>query len=1625
MMATTTDGLVESSSKNLDTRSAPEETGGDATTTTDVNFSRPSDWEHAAILMKQNLLTDLSRKGRFFARLLLPCVMLVLWTIGFYFNYPEQSASETEMRGFVIHPAESWQFPERIALGGSDVVDLSNLKNQLKDWVPTVGLIDEIANSSAFEARLANDMGVFVDNASSFGIYYEETYGIPSSSRPKLAGLQHALNSALLNASGVPHFNVTSVQRTPEMIEEKQGSSVRSAPVVFVILPGIFLSLAVVIMMMFLISPMVKEKLEGVTQALLVAGVKRHVYMLQWASYYSITGLVTAAGLTVLSFVWKIYPMSNPGLVFLSHLLAMIQTSVVSALVGQLVNQEELANGLPWILGFSSMAVAVPFLVLGVAKWALAVFSVFSPFVGMIAYSAIYAKYDVWGLSVGVHPGLNVASSGLLTVTLAQIAGIGFWVCAILLFCSLPRWTTKRNVFPPTREGLPAVLDGDAFEPLSPESEVVVSIRNLSRSFSSGCIKKSKPDEVLKGLNMNICRGEVFGFLGHNGAGKSTTIRILSGEIGLDDGVVTYNFASGSVSLGKGVMPEIRAKIGVCPQHNTVIGDLTCRETLQLFARLKGVRAKPGQGRDSGIHDQVDRLLDELKFKEEDADKPVKSFSGGMQRRVCIAIALLGDPEVVFLDEPTAGCDPYTRRQIWDLIINAKRGRSIVLTTHFLDEADVLSDRIGIINKGKLMTCGSTLFLKNYYGVGYSLRYDNAATVDLNSMVSGAKDVSGGSEGDEDFCWELPYGTEPSFPEILSTLEAAGASNVSLDLTTLEEVFLETEERALTESGSVSESNESGEFSDEEPNTDSGINNSRDPEEILSKMDFLTRIWEPPYGDIRPVSFWKRLGLIQHFMMGNAWKTRGAVSLNVVMPLIYMVACLVVVRVIGTPETESNTKPGISISPQLFHERSRFFGVPEICREAIAPLVPTDEPTDIKALFASGALPVSGGYWAFNRTLQYNLTMSPFALQIGEAALADCSLWLHGVEGGIQSRLVPLQYEPTPFRLDILLVPLGLTFGFVGMVFSVLDVLILKSNNIFGLFRTVGISDWAVNLGICCYKCTTTFLPFFFLVVALGVGLESVAFGNAGRWLGTVLLLLCYAYAVTPCGLLLATFLSDYKAASNSFPGTYMTFVSLPYSAWSVCLQLFPQARHLIMVIGDVLCIIPPFAFQRGIGAVMECSSVFQDSDLSWKTVWSFENRIWFVLLLMLVVGSLEWAWLRSRTLCRPPMTKLSISEASAAVPVDLSANDVIEEHDRSLESSAGIRARNLVKIFRMPAKRRKGGGGLKTAVSGLSFGVGEGELYALVGPNGAGKSVTMSLFSGQHTPEHGEVCLDGECASRKDKRISALFAKASVAFVPQADALFERKTVEEHLVFYARVRGLDLAATETQHHIDAIIELLGLKEHLSKESKALSGGFKRRLSLATALVGYPRCLMLDEVTTGMSPDARHVVWEVLKAKPAMRQAMPAILLSTHYMDEASALGTRIGIVVDGALVATGTLSDLQEKYCHSFFVEMTLEHDAPNTAQEQVLAAFSSHDMTAEFYELYPHRFKMKVPFTGDDNRTAQLAKIFTLLETNKLTLKIRFYSVAHMNLEQIFIDLCRKQLEADEDCEKSVSNR
>lgn len=227
-------------------------------------------------------------------------------------------------------------------------------------------------------------------------------------------------------------------------------------------------------------------------------------------------------------------------------------------------------------------------------------------------------------------------------------------------------------------------------------SETAVEVKNLKKYF--GDVK------ALNGVSLRVDKGKIYGLLGPNGAGKTTVVRTLATLIEPDSGEVTI----GGLDVVE-QSTQVRRMIGLAGQFAAVDDYLTGRETLMMVARLYHVPKKEAKKR-------TEELLKRLSLQDA-ADRPAKTYSGGMRRRLDLGASLVGRPEILFLDEPTTGLDPRTRQELWGLIRElVAEGRTLLLTTQYLEEADALCDYISIIDRGKVVKSGTATQLKSSLG---------------------------------------------------------------------------------------------------------------------------------------------------------------------------------------------------------------------------------------------------------------------------------------------------------------------------------------------------------------------------------------------------------------------------------------------------------------------------------------------------------------------------------------------------------------------------------------------------------------------------------------------------------------------------------------------------------------------------------------------------------------------------------------------------------------------------------------------------------------------------------------------------------------------------------------------
>lgn len=314
------------------------------------------------------------------------------------------------------------------------------------------------------------------------------------------------------------------------------------------------------------------------------------------------------------------------------------------------------------------------------------------------------------------------------------------------------------------------------------EGDDIIEVRDLEHLFGDFA--------AVRGISFTVRRGEIFSFLGPNGAGKSTTINVLTTLLPLQKGRV--HVAGYDVAREAG---EVRKAIGIVFQDDVLDRDLTVQETMEFHGRLYSI---PREERRA----QIDDLLRVVEL-ESKRDERTKNLSGGMKRRLQIARGLMTRPEVLFLDEPTQGLDPQTRMRIWEYIRQVNgTGTTIFLTTHYMEEADILSDRIGIIDHGRIVVTGTSAELKNALGedVVYLETEDDRRVRDALSGIEEIRSVTDSTRG---LSIAISADGSQCIPKIIDAVRSAGIgiSSVNLKKPTMDDVFVHYTGRELRDTG--------------------------------------------------------------------------------------------------------------------------------------------------------------------------------------------------------------------------------------------------------------------------------------------------------------------------------------------------------------------------------------------------------------------------------------------------------------------------------------------------------------------------------------------------------------------------------------------------------------------------------------------------------------------------------------------------------------------------------------------------------------------------------------------------------------------------------------------------------
>ncbi|XP_040293101.1 ABC-type organic anion transporter ABCA8-like isoform X1 [Bufo bufo] len=1142
---------------------------------------------------------------------------------------------------------------------------------------------------------------------------------------------------------------------------------------------------------------------------------------------------------------------------------------------------------------------------------------------------------------------------------------------------------------------------GDYIEkvPVELQGREAIRINKVKKIYSG----KDKKTEALRGLDLDIYEGQITALLGHSGAGKTTLLNILSGM---------STSTSGSASICNHPLSdiqhleEIQKRIGFCPQFDIKFDQLTVRENLKLFCRIKGIAARD-------VASEVEKIVSDLAmshFQNVLANK----LSGGQRRKLTLAIALLGDPEVLLLDEPTAGLDPISRHRVWAILKERKSDGVTLFSTQFMDEADILADRKAVLSNGRLKCVGSSLFLKRNWGIGYHLRMQVSPSCNPDAITSVIQqDVSSAklaTQNVEDLTFTLPFDKMDSFPALFSHLDQHVGLDVmsyGVSITTLDDVFLKLEGEEEIEKGDY------GVFAQSDQN--------EDEERDLEVEDSVLLMSDSGSATLHGLALWRQqvvtVARIRFLKLKHDMKNFRSILLLLVLFILPLITTTILVY---SMHTIHNWK----LAPNLYfrgegHRAHKYYTRLLLNNNTGSPI--KDFVNGIKAQGVSVEV-VDGPYnmniTGYNGAIEVSLQDENYRFKIigNPRALNGLPVLVN-----ILSNAFLKSFRSTE-KIEIWTKPIqtNTNYDSYHMVFAVGMLFMYFASGLAPHFAMSSVQDYKIKarsqlrisgLFPSAYWCGQALvdIALYWLLLFLMIAI-LFAFNYKiilAFWEVALLILEILAYGAS---MVLYVYLISFIFKKGKVHADRWSFL---FVVLAMVLGPLPFYSLFLMDLSSLLIaslfLVPPcnlgaflshLTFWIFFGAEERPTELFLHLIMPCCQIITFWGVLWF----------LEWRF-GTRCLKTDPIFRFSQRKHECKPnPEELEDADeeVLAERERvktwkdttNVEEKPTIIVDSLRKEFKEKAgsftckKRMK-----KAAARHVSFCVKKGEVLGLLGPNGAGKTTSVLMLAGELKPTAGEVIL---CGAGED-------STAFMGFCPQFSPLWPTLTVKEHLEIYAAVKGMK--KDDADQAIKRVSEALELKLHLNKPAKKLSAGVSRKVCFAISMLGNPTVALLDEPSTGLDPKGQQRLWRAIRA--AFRNKERGAILTTHYMEEAEAVCDRVAIMVSGKLRCIGSIQQLKSKFGKGYLLEMKVkDSQRADEIHQEVVRMFPQADRQDRFSSLLVYKIPME--------NVQSLSQAFSQLEEAKRAHDIEEYSFSQSTLEQVFLELAKEQ--EKEDCDQDA---
>ncbi|CAG9761787.1 unnamed protein product [Ceutorhynchus assimilis] len=1167
-----------------------------------------------------------------------------------------------------------------------------------------------------------------------------------------------------------------------------------------------------------------------------------------------------------------------------------------------------------------------------------------------------------------------------------------------------------------------AANEGEYYEVEPKNLQAGIKIKNLNKIFNGKA--------AVKNLSLNMYQDQITVLLGHNGAGKTTTMSMLTGMFTPTSGtaiVSGYDIRSN--------MDGVRDSLGLCPQHNIIFDDLTVAEHIYFFSRLKGLKG-------TDIDNEITKYVELLELQDKRNSKS-STLSGGMKRKLCVGIALCGNSKVVMLDEPTAGMDPSARRALWDLMLSQKTDRTVLLSTHFMDEADLLGDRIAIMAGGELQCCGSSFFLKKKYGAGYHLIMDKSGQCDPKQVTNLLRKHIPNIEVQSNIGSELTYLLAESqsyiFEQMLRDLEQhsleLGVNSYGISLTTLEEVFMQVG----ADHGQQKTSNGKQELNGNIPIS------TKIPLQSVTSMEFL-------WNQIAAMSLKKVLSSMRSWIL---------LLIQIIMPIIFLVIAIVV----GRQQIKSGELPLMPLDlskysdPVLLLEdtinATEYASIYKSVAGRGCRKVDSIEKT-ILSLTAKTPVTVRRKYLGgasfseppelvevenvFDVTLTTYFNNDPYHTPAVALGVALNTMYRKLMPNCTDCSIVFNNY-PMPFsdQTKVNQLATGNNMGFQIAFNICFSMAFVSSFYVMFIVREkVSKSkhlQFVSGVKVVVFWLTTFFWDFVtYIITVVALLIALVCFQENGfktfSDLGRLLLILIYfGWSMFPM-IYISGFLFD-------IPSTGYTRMTL-FSIFTGCVaflivQILQTPTLDLEYVGNALhwvfLTVPHYSLGTGIRdsytlfyyndlcnsyyklcrqqhpnfTKEECLEIFpavspyckglDDNYFKWESPGIGRNLVFsfitgFVLLVSLLITEFKLFSKITYKIRQKYSPKYPVDVPDEDSDVQAEKNKIRDTPHEELISNYTMVLKDLTKYYKN-----------FVAVNGLCLGVKTHECFGLLGINGAGKTSTFKMLTGDVKVSHGDAWVNGNSIKNQMKQV-----QKSIGYCPQFDALLDDLTARETLLMFSLLRGIPFG--QCKKVAEQLATDFDYTRHLDKRVKELSGGNKRKLSTSIALIGDPPVVYLDEPTTGMDVATKRYLWNALCQ---VRDSGKTIVLTSHSMEECEALCTRLAVMVNGNFKCLGSTQHLKNKFAEGYTLTIKIKRvEGSHLPTEPVEAFVRQQFVGASLREKHDELLTFYIT-----DKSMPWSRMFGILEEAKKRqdLNIEDYSLGQSSLEQVFLTFTKLQ--------------